>query len=737
MNDLSQSDSRSVRQQAERNCDFETAEEFLLLLGKDLDKTRLRAFSHKATPKSKKLSARKFGFDRAAIAQAQADGLGIYAVINDGGDTKNSITKCRAYFAEFDGIPTQRQWETVEHSKLPKPSFVVETGGGSLHFYWVLRDPVTDKHQWQADTKRLITHLCSDKSVNDPSRVMRLPGCWYMGSDGTPIAQVEIVHQSDVRYTREQILGSLPEPEDVKPAAESPTPSICRDIERTEQRAIEQLLRIPSRVPGTGTRETYLRLLWGLVAITGPERAAQLMTQHSPDWAAQEDLAKITNDANGSISSATFFEIAKAEWGITSPKSADGYPEEIPEEIKQCETIDDLLGPVQEGKLRRPRVDILTKVLQLTLPLHFNLLTPRIENAGQAIDGDFLGTLYIQLAEKFQIEAAKERVIDAAILLARRNSYHPVREYLNGICCQLQTHQWEEIAYECFGVSTPSAQMHLQRALIGCVARAIKPGCKLDTALVIHSPQQGIGKSTFWAELGGEWFSDSLGDLRNLKDDVLQLHSAWIHEWGEIDAVVGKRESETLKKFLSTTRDDIRKPYGRGVETLHRCCAIVGTTNRSDFIKDPTGNRRFPVISVETVNLDWVKTNRDRIWGSALAAFKAGTPWHYSEEENAAISQAAQRYAAEDPLRDQIETWIEDHPEIKEVPVVRIVFDLDRDKLKAPDFSRQVSLKLIALGWQKSSKRERGYLPNGDRHDRATFWHRPSTAPALPHPTAQ
>ena len=52
----------------------------------------------------------------------------------------------------------------------------------------------------------------------------------------------------------------------------------------------------------------------------------------------------------------------------------------------------------------------------------------------------------------------------------------------------------------------------------------MKPDCKLDTALVVHSPKQGIGKSTMWAILGGQWFSDSLGDLHNLKDDVLSLH---------------------------------------------------------------------------------------------------------------------------------------------------------------------------------------------------------------------
>ena len=143
---------------------------------------------------------------------------------------------------------------------------------------------------------------------------------------------------------------------------------------------------------------------------------------------------------------------------------------------------------------------------------------------------------------------------------------------------------------------------------------------------MIHSPKQGIGKSRMWAVLGGEWFSDSLGDLRNLKDDVLSLHSAWIHEWGEIDAVVGKRESETLKKFLSAQVDNVRKPYGRGMETLHRSCGIVGTTNRDDFIKDPIGNRRFPVISVTQVNTDWLTEHRDAIWGSATLHTKPTRP---------------------------------------------------------------------------------------------------------------
>ena len=404
--------------------------------------------------------------------------------------------------------------------------------------------------------------------------------------------------------------------------------------------------------------------------------------------------------------------------------------------IEPTESLDDLLGPVENGKLRRPRTDHLTQVMALALPLRFNLLTQRIEIDGQPIDGDFLGTLYLQLAERFQIEVAKDRACDAAVLQARRNAFHPVRDYLAGITTQLPPEQWESIAQHIFNTADPVAGLHIRRQLIGLAARAMNPGCKLDTALVIHSPQQGIGKSTMWAILGGPWFSDSLGDLRNLKDDVLQLHSAWIHEWGEIDAVVGKRESETLKKFLSATRDDVRKPYGRGVETLVRSCGIVGTTNRSDFIKDPTGNRRIPVVAVNQVNTDWVDANRDAIWGSALAAFNSGTPWHYDTTENAAISKAAQDYAAEDPLRDQIETWMDDHPDTTSAAMPVMIFHLNRDRQRDQEFSRQVALRLTALGWVKSSRRERGFLPDGSRHDKATVWTAPAnldTAQTLPH----
>ena len=317
------------------------------------------------------------------------------------------------------------------------------------------------------------------------------------------------------------------------------------------------------------------------------------------------------------------------------------------------------------------------------------------------------------------LEACKEQVS------------HPVQDFLKGLKEeeQLAKEVWESLAFYCFGVENSESTRDLQRQLLGLVARAMKPGCKLDTALIIHSDRQGIGKSSFWSILGGQWFSDSLGDLRNLKDDVLQLHSAWIHEWGEIDRVMGKRDSESLKRFITARQDDCRKPYSRSVERLHRSCGIIGTTNRRDFIKDHTGNRRFPIISIKKVDLTWVEVHRDAIWASAFFAWSKGEHWHYSQEENEAMNRAAQDFASKDPLREQLETWLEENPELVEIPVAYALVAMGyveekRDKSICSAMARHFQ----SLGWTPTNQRSRYQLPNGSRSDKTTGWCRPGSS---------
>lgn len=84
-----------------------------------------------------------------------------------------------------------------------------------------------------------------------------------------------------------------------------------------------------------------------------------------------------------------------------------------------------------------------------------------------------------------------------------------------------------------------------------------------------------------------------------------------------------------------------------------------------------------------------------------------------------------------DPLRDALESWATDHALVDEVPIVRILWDLQPDcpmyweRRRDREFMRQVGLALTSLGWAVTGQRMRCQLPDGSKTDRVTLWKRP------------
>ena len=115
------------------------------------------------------------------------------------------------------------------------------------------------------------------------------------------------------------------------------------------------------------------------------------------------------------------------------------------------------------------------------------------------------------------------------------------------------------------------------------VARILEPGCQLDYTLVLEGPQ-GIRKSTGCRILGGEWFSDSLPDLRQWWGPQEHLKGKWLIEIAELAAVRGAT-AEQLKAFLTRTREVYLPRQGNAEWIEPRQCASIATTNRSDYLK--------------------------------------------------------------------------------------------------------------------------------------------------------
>lgn len=217
---------------------------------------------------------------------------------------------------------------------------------------------------------------------------------------------------------------------------------------------------------------------------------------------------------------------------------------------------------------------------------------------------------------------------NALLTITAERSFHPIKEYLEGLPVWDGKKRLETLLIDYLGAEDSSyVRAVTRKTLVAAVARVYEPGIKFDTVLVLSGPQ-GIGKSMFFAKLGGVWFSDSLtiSDMRD-KTGAEKLQGFWIMEIGEMNGIK-KVEVETVKSFASRQDDKFRVAYGTVVESHPRQCVICGTSNSQHFLRDVTGNRRFWPVQVtgecekHPWNMD--KALLEQIWAEALTLYNAG-----------------------------------------------------------------------------------------------------------------
>jgi predicted P-loop ATPase len=227
---------------------------------------------------------------------------------------------------------------------------------------------------------------------------------------------------------------------------------------------------------------------------------------------------------------------------------------------------------------------------------------------------------------------------------------------------------------------------------------------------------QGSQKSSFWAALGGPFFSDALKDISN-KDDLMVLHSSWIMEWSEIDALNSKKHAGAVKAFLSQSTDLFRVPYGKSTERFPRRGIIVASTNREEgFLIDDTGNRRFWVIPVtctldNPVDISNVLLERDSIWSAAVAAYKAGYPTYLTNDLEAQVAEQNDSFVASNPWQVLIENWLAS-PASNGTTITTELILTDVIKMDPPQqnqyHQKQVGVILRRLGFLRKKARIKG-----------------------------
>lgn len=225
------------------------------------------------------------------------------------------------------------------------------------------------------------------------------------------------------------------------------------------------------------------------------------------------------------------------------------------------------------------------------------------------------------------IGISKTAACDTLDVVCKEKSYHPLRDYLWNLSWDGKSRIDGWLNYYCGAQDNEYTRLVGRKFLIGAVARALRPGCKMDNMLILEG-RQGIGKSSLCKQLfGAEFMTDSLSAIGS-KDAAQELHGKWCIEIAEL-AQFGKVDMRHVKASISKDTDRFRPPFGRMPKEFKRHCVFVGTCNPggNGWQRDETGARRFWPVKVVNVDIPGIIAERDQIWAEAVSLFRSQERW--------------------------------------------------------------------------------------------------------------
>lgn len=344
--------------------------------------------------------------------------------------------------------------------------------------------------------------------------------------------------------------------------------------------------------------------------------------------------------------------------------------EDRAQQRREMELMDDIPAYLDRDKNGAPAETIANFLYIMRLDsnytgIRYNLISNRAEVTTTEEDGtqvlhdwddadDSASRNYIE--ERYKLYSPQKHT-DALRILFREREYNPINDLV-------ETFHWDGVS-RCRSFLTKwlhaddSAYTQEVSRLIfaGGINRLYNPGCKFDDVPVLIGTRQGEGKSTIikWLALNEVWFAE----IKRVEgqDSVEAMFGAWICEIPELSAFKKADDVESIKAFVTRTKDKYRKPYDRNPVDYPRRCIFIGTTNNEQFLADKTGNRRFYPVKTSSVGYDLfdheeeIKEYIRQCWAEARELYKAGKMPPFADRSLLDEYRKRQEAAMEDDWR--------------------------------------------------------------------------------------
>ena len=242
--------------------------------------------------------------------------------------------------------------------------------------------------------------------------------------------------------------------------------------------------------------------------------------------------------------------------------------------------------------------------------------------------------------------------------IADANAYNPVASWVESV-------PWDGMSrlgqffetVDCGGAMDQGLKELLMRKwLVQAIGAAFSLDGIAAQGILTFSGPQNIGKTTWFNRLAPSALdvihTGHTLDVRS-KDSQLVALRFWIVELGEIDATFRKSDVSALKSFATQAVDSIRRPYAMTESTYGRRTVFGATVNDSEFLSDPTGNRRFWTIPAVEFVPD-AGLDMQQLWAEVLGLYRGGERWYLSMAEAALLGEHNSDFTVTNPIDERI-----------------------------------------------------------------------------------
>lgn len=329
------------------------------------------------------------------------------------------------------------------------------------------------------------------------------------------------------------------------------------------------------------------------------------------------------------------------------------------------------------------------------------------------------------MKREYDLNLTPKESYGAALIVAEGARFDPLFDWLSPLGQEWDgEHRIETWLSTYLGAEDNEYHRFIGRAfLISAVARVMRPGCKVDTMIVLEGPQ-GLRKSQgLKALFGEEYFGDTPLELTD-KDRFIGLRGLWCHEMAELDSF-GRADAARVKNFLSSPTDNYRPPYAASNIRVPRRLVFAGTVNPASlgYLRDETGNRRiWPVRCGARIDLAAIAADREQLWAEARERYGAGPDaggmrwWPDTREEHRLCNEEQEERMVGDVWIGRVARWLDGgtgHPakpvghRVTISDVLTDAIGLELTKQGRGEASR-VGTCLAACGWVQVGRRSSG-----------------------------